>query len=106
MNSEKKVDVSTQGLFAFWKNDTFPYLLGGNVTRMDYNGRVETSEYGKNHWFLPVKILPKGAGENLLAKLKELETERRASLDTFNEGWRKRLRDTIPCDLVQTVPKG
>lgn len=35
-----KNSIETNGLYAFWKYSSFPFLLGGEVTRMDDNGKV------------------------------------------------------------------
>ena len=64
-----------EGLFAFWKYDQFPYLLGGNVEKVFENGLVKIKEY--NSTFRPVLILPKENGEMLKAKLEDLRAEYR-----------------------------
>lgn len=75
--------------FAFWKYDGFPYLLGGTVTKMDDTGRVETKEYGKGFWFMPVKILPVNAGKRMLAKLEELRKKHSVAEKEFRATWKQ-----------------
>src|SRR6185369_9134301 len=59
----------TKRVFAFWCHDTFPYLLGGEVSDISENGRVETVEYGRGFWFQPVFILPLEKGRQVLKDL-------------------------------------
>ncbi len=75
------VGLSESNLYAFWKYDQFPYLLGGKVTRINDIGKVETEEFGKNYWFSPIKFLPEDSAKKLLLKLKELEEKRRQDME-------------------------
>lgn len=50
-------------MIAFWKYDTYPYVLYGTVTDMK-GDKVETKEYGKGHWFRPLVIYPDGDDAN------------------------------------------
>lgn len=70
-----------QKQFAFWKYDLFPFLLGGEVTKMREDGKVETKEYGRNTYFVPVKILPLKDGKAINERLRELEREYKRSLE-------------------------
>jgi len=56
-------------LFAIW-----PYgqaFLGGTVTKMQEDGRVETKEYGKGFYFRPQYLLPVAKGKAFLAQIKK-----------------------------------
>src|SRR5215208_5186423 len=74
INPMKKT-TSAIDLYAFWRYDSFPFVLGGPVTRMDEEGRVETENYGAGNWFTPARLLPRAAGEKLHGELKLLEAQ-------------------------------
>ena len=57
-----------QKLYAFWKYDLFPYLLGGEVVRIDAGGYVEPLGYGKMK-VKPLIILPFERGEEIMRNL-------------------------------------
>lgn len=63
-------------LFAFWRYDSFPYVLGGHVTKMSESGLVETKEYGRQQWFRPIILLPKNTGEKIQSELRKLRDEK------------------------------
>jgi hypothetical protein len=88
-----------KGYVAFWKYDTFPYVLSGYITKMREDGSVETEGYGKGHWFMPFKILPPVSGGKLQADLKILELQYRNALLNLQEEWVKKRNALI------TVPK-
>lgn len=46
----------TKKLFAFWRYDTFPFYLGGEMIDMNDKGQVYIPKY--QAWFTPVLILP------------------------------------------------
>jgi hypothetical protein len=64
-----------QTLYAFWTHDQFPFVLGGTVTKVHDNGKVETEEFGRGFRFTPLKIVPLKAG--LIIK-QDLEQRRAA----------------------------
>lgn len=68
-------------LYAFWKYDQFPFVLGGQITNMRSDGAVETVGYGKGYWFTPVKILPLEEGRKMAMRLKQLQIQRDVELD-------------------------
>lgn len=75
-----------QKLFAFWKYDIYPYVLGAYVIAFHDDGSVEVDGY-QGMRFLPIKILPYVAGEKLWTHLKELQTQHNAALKEFNKTW-------------------
>ena len=58
-----------QKLYAFWKHDIPPYVLGGEVTEIKSNGRVCVKGF-TGYSFLPLQILPLEEGR---AKQKEID---------------------------------
>ena len=76
-------------LFAFWNYDSFPYLLGAEVDRMDGN-TVYPKGYG-GHAFKAAFFLPVEYGESLKKELKALECEKRARQTELNEEFKERL---------------
>lgn len=56
-------------LYAFWKHDVPPYVLGGEVTEIKSNGRVCVKGF-TGYSFLPLQILPLEEGR---AKQKEID---------------------------------
>ena len=64
-----------QKLYAFWKNDLFPFVLGGTVTSIHKGGSVETEGYGQGFYFEPFKMVPNDEGKEIAAKLNALRTE-------------------------------
>ena len=78
-------DLKSAKLYAFWRYDKYPYVVGGTITVMRENGWVECKEYGPGHCFKPLIVLPVEAGRAL-----------RKQLDSLDEGYReaqKKLHD-------------
>jgi hypothetical protein len=59
-------------LYAFWRYDRFPYLLGSEVDKVLDSGAVKVKGYG-GACFKPVKILPLDAGKEMHEELERLE---------------------------------
>lgn len=78
---------------AFWRYDTFPFVLGGHVTDINENGFVETSEFGRGFYFKPFRILPASAGEKALGDLRKIRDEHDAAKRAFNKEWSSKLRE-------------
>ena len=82
---EKENDMK---LYAFWKNDTPPYLIGGEVDRILEDGYVVAKNFG-GYKFNPVKIVPLDIGLELKEKLNkaynEYETARNRALDDLKQ---------------------
>ena len=87
--SKNKNPQEVTGLFAFWRYDQYPYVLGAPVTKMDDEGRVYVPDY--QGWFTPIKILPLQKGKKLLDALQNredgLESQRRRALAEFDKKW-------------------
>lgn len=87
------------GQVALWRYSGFPYVLGGHVTKVDAQGRVETREYGFGYYFTPVKVLPAEEGEAVLANLKALDRKHAEAVKIFNVQWAARARAAGGVDL-------
>lgn len=75
MRKRKPEFTVLRGLYALWRYDSYPYVLGGTVTRMDQMGAVETREFGVGRWFKPLKILPIKEGRALRKQFEKLREE-------------------------------
>lgn len=84
-----------KNLYALWKSDHYPYILGGKITRMKDNGNVEAENFGKGYWFNPIKIVPEKLGKQILSDVKNLETERRNAKKKFDKEWADILLESI-----------
>lgn len=69
-----------QELYAFWRYDQFPYVLGGTVTKIHDNGTVEIKEW-QGFCFTPIKIVPLKAGMIIKQDLDKKQELRRISLE-------------------------
>jgi hypothetical protein len=68
-------------LYAFWEYDSYPYVLGAEVTHLLENGRVKVVGYD-GFSFKPIAILPYLQGVYFKSELKALEEDYE---DTVNE---------------------
>jgi hypothetical protein len=70
----KKREREPQILYAFWKYDICPYMLGGVVERFRENGYVVPRGYSGMS-FKPIAIIPDHNGADTLRLLEELKSE-------------------------------
>lgn len=87
--------MMSKKLFAFWKYDLFPHVLGGEVEKIFPNGNVEILSYGKGFVFTPIKILPKEDGQKLWEKINCLVSQRNDAQSKFNQEWSQKLKELI-----------
>lgn len=92
-SKEPKVE-EVNGLFAFWRYDQYPYVLGAEITRMNDRGDVYAPAY--EAWFHPVKLMPVKAGKALDDRLLQMRNEHRAAHVMLDAEWNKTLFDLIP----------
>lgn len=99
MSKNKNKRQTIKGMFAFWRYDLYPYVLGGEFDAMNDAGYVRVPSYG-NGWVMPIKILPVKKGKELLEALKGhpsgLENQRRAALEEFERKWDETLFILFP----------
>lgn len=86
--------------YAFWSYDLYPYVLWGELIRVNESGRVEVKGYEGYYTFTPLFILNKTQGEALISRLESLK-ESMASvkrvynshvydiIEKYKEGWKK-----------------
>lgn len=91
----KKGFSKVEGLYAFWRYDSFPYVLGGPVSTMNERGDVTIPTYG-NGVVTPIKIVPYDAGRKLLEQIDALRAEHREVLDKLNDDFTARVLALIP----------
>jgi len=85
-----------QRLYAFWKYDSFPYVLGGTVEQMNKDGLVQTTEFGKGYWFKPIKLLPLDAGVTVQKALNDLREGHCKATKKLHQEWIAKLRNLFP----------
>ena len=59
--------------YAFWKYDSFPFVLGGEFNKINDNGLVYVPSY--QSWFRPVAIVSLEAGKEIKNKLNKLKDQ-------------------------------
>ena len=81
------VDLSDKKLFALWEHmaGSGYTFLGGNVTAIDSNGRVQTKEYGSGYFFKPAKILPQKEGQKLLYIFNKIRSDHESALKNIQD---------------------
>lgn len=92
-----------QKLFAFWKYDGFPYMLGAEVVRFTENGRVVAKGFEGYATFEPIAIIPLDRGLELKAKLEKLRAEQRKAEEAFRAEWKKKSAALLA--EARTTPK-
>lgn len=83
-------------LFAFWDHGSYPYKLGGPITKIHDNGMVETVNFGIGNTFRPVLILPLEAGKKINERLKGLDREHAQELKQFHSDAKRYLQKEFP----------
>jgi len=83
----------TDRLVAVWPSE-YSYL-GGEITKMYDDGKVETKNFGPGFRFTPVKILPYAAGMVFLTKAKQLDGERVNKLVKVNQEYAKKIKELL-----------
>jgi hypothetical protein len=81
-------------LFAFWRYDLFPYVLGAPFEKMDDKGRVFAEGY--NGCFIPLKILPLEPGKALKNKLNGLRDLEKAAHKKVDKDFKEKLKELMP----------
>ena len=72
-----------QVLYAFWKNDRFPYLLWGQIDSFTKHGLVIVPSYAMN--FRPLLILPESSAKELIRNLELLTKDYNEQLEELKK---------------------
>lgn len=91
--------MATTKLFAFWRYDQYPYILGAPVLEMRDDGFIKPEGYG-GYCFKPIKLLPLEAGKKLYKTIEQLKKQHWEAESNLRKEWIKKLNDSIPEDLV------
>ena len=76
-------------MYAFWNYDSFPYLLGDEIT--DTKGNyVRAKNYG-GYWFNAAFFLPEEQGQSLKKELERIKDEKKLRENKLNLEFRERL---------------
>lgn len=67
-------------LYAFWKYDLYPYILGGEIVSQGKDDGFYIKGYG-NYQMIPNKIVSLKKGREFHKKLETLTRERKTKLD-------------------------
>jgi len=91
--TRKRRQAKPVQLFAFWRYDHFPYVLGGPVTAKHRDGTVSVSTYPNEH-FQPFKLVELNIGLDIQSRLANLAYQRRDELLKLDEKFNA-LRDEL-----------
>ena len=92
---EKAEELAYGPLYAFWKYDEFPYVLGGTVLTFLEDGDVTVRGH-KGMAVTPVKIVPWAAGVELHAMLNGVKEEYRQAQQKILEDALRKLDKAAP----------
>lgn len=80
-------------MFAFWKQEQFPFLLGAEVVRMHPNGSVSVRGY--REVVNPIRLLPLKEGRQLSIKLSEMAAARRQAEKALEKEWEEKAKELV-----------
>lgn len=88
--------------YAFWRYDKFPFVLGGQVTDIYDDGRVEIQGFGRNTTgFQPLIIFPLKEGLALQTRFNEMKTRYDRIMSDVNTTFRNELENSFPARLTK-----
>lgn len=82
-------------LYAFWRYDRFPFVLGGEVLGIDDEGFVHVRGYDGMR-FRPLKIVTAAAGERINESLESLRAAEAKARREHDTAWRARVEALLP----------
>lgn len=97
-SKEPKIE-EIKGLFAFWRYDLYPYVIGAEIDAMTDKGSVHAPSYSRSYadgWFTPIKVMPAKAGKALREKIEQMRTDHAAARARLDAEWNKTLFDLLP----------
>jgi len=84
-----------QELYAFWKYDTYPFCLGGEVSEITEKGNVIPVGY-QGHIFKPIKLVPKEQGLKIKQQLDELKDQYQKAQDELSKSFKEKANEILP----------
>ena len=75
----------SEKIWAFWKYSPFPPYIGGEVTRILDDGRVETIQFGKGYSFPPSFFLEEKFAKQLTKELKQIKINRELQIKLIDK---------------------
>lgn len=95
------VSLGQYHLYAFWRYDSYPYVLGGIVNRIDGRGLVSPIGY-TGMWFKPLVIVTKSVGQSLMNRLVTLRTDKDRAQRKLDREWLQKVEELLsPCAIKQ-----
>lgn len=88
------IPLQTQTLYAFWKYDLCPYVLGGKIIKFCEDGYISAEGYNGMR-FKPLAILPDQHGRNALRQITELQTEYRMAEKALKHTFAKKAQKAL-----------
>ena len=85
MRPEPKGDEVEIRLYAFWPHDQYPFVLGGEASKMRPDGYVYIESF--RGWFKPLRMFPVATGHEIHGKLKTSEDEYKKARAEFDISW-------------------
>lgn len=83
-------------LYAFWKYDLFPYVLGGEVT--EFQGeKVKVKGYD-NYLFKPIKVVDLATGKKMKAEIEQARQEYEKTLNKAKGEFTEKIKMILPTD--------
>lgn len=99
MSDSKTGAAEVTGLVALWRYADFPYVTGGEITRIDDAGRVYAPSY--QGWFAPLAIYPKAAGERILNDARRLKADYDKERADLLKDFAERLSKVVPAAALR-----
>lgn len=92
----------TSNMFAFWKYDRYPFLLGGEYTKVDTAGAVYVPSF--QSWRKPELVLDAERGAQLRETLKTLERQYKEESERLLVNFKLR-KDIEIAEILKKAPK-
>ncbi len=93
MNTSPDAELTKlDGVFVFWKYDLYPYVLGGEATKLRKDGAVYVPSY--QGWFTnPIRFTTLEHGKELLARIKKTEQDYNRARKALEREWIEIVRE-------------
>lgn len=92
--------MPSQRLWAFWRYDTFPYMLGAPVKEVLEDGWVTVEGY-TGMKFRPIKLLPLKQGEKQWAKVSDLRSAHQETVRKLKREFNAKVQEVVGFDPLK-----